>query len=108
MVRSSGLLGPQILKPPAVQSIPDAMLNLLRCPISSESLRLATEAEIQASEHVGGSTCKQGLVSRGGSYFYRVQEGIPLLIPEAAIDLSATKSTLAIEKEAANLRHSAR
>ena len=91
-----------------MESLPEAILNLLRCPISGGSIRMATDEEKQASERLSGRKCDHGLVSGDGMHFYPVQDGIPLLIPEAAIDLSDRKSALAMEKGAANLRHSAR
>ncbi len=69
---------------------------------------MASDAEKQASERVSGKNCDQAMVSADGTYLYPMHEGIPRLIPQAAIDLSATKSTLATEGEDANLRRSAR
>jgi uncharacterized protein YbaR (Trm112 family) len=69
---------------------------------------VATDQERQASERLSGLQYELGLISGDGKHFYPVQDGIPRLIPEAAVDLTATKSALAMGEDAANLRHSAR
>jgi len=92
-----------------VEIIPDTILNLLRCPISFTSLRMASDEERRMSEQVSGKNCEQAVISVDGRHLYPVDDGIPLLIPQTAIDLSSTKkSELATTGQDANLRRSAR
>lgn len=74
------------------------LLDILACPISRQPLalldgaRLATlNAAIAAGgvafgEHTQTEPLRQALISQDGKRLYRVDDGIPVLLPEAALD----------------------
>ena len=75
------------------------MLDLLICPISKERLKPATSEEIQAlnsridkrnvynkSGELLTNRLVQGFMNDSGTFMYPVISGIPLLLPDAAID----------------------
>jgi uncharacterized protein YbaR (Trm112 family) len=56
------------------------LLELLRCPVSGQSLRPATPEELKRAE------CDEALVREDGRVLYPVRNGIPLLVASAAVD----------------------
>lgn len=65
---------------------------------------MASDAEKRISEQVSGKTFDQAVISLDGKHLYPVHAGIPLLIPQAVIDLSGPKSTLDAKPVDANIR----
>lgn len=79
----------------------DWLVDVLRCPISGEKLRAADAAlverlrqQMQNAElfsHKGiplEEPFEGGLVNESATYFYRIADGIPTLLPDEAISLS--------------------
>lgn len=74
------------------------LLDILACPISRQPLalldgaRLATlNAAISAGtlafgEHTQTTPLQQALITQDGKRLYRVDEGIPVLLPEESIE----------------------
>jgi uncharacterized protein YbaR (Trm112 family) len=82
--------------------IDPVLLELLRCPHSGQSLRIASIAELDAiNQKIEASACNDasgepvaltaeaGLVSQDGQWFYAIRDAIPTLIPEEAIRLGS-------------------
>ncbi len=69
---------------------------------------MASDEEKRMSEKVSGKNCDQAVISVDGKHLYPIHAGIPLLVPQAVIELTSTKSALATTGEGANLRRSAR
>ncbi len=80
----------------------DWLLNMIRCPITGQSLELASvdlvtglREQAQAgtlTSHKGLAippAFEGGLVNQSRTYFYRIQDGIPSLLPDEAIALNA-------------------
>ncbi len=78
----------------------DWLLGIIRCPITSQPLQLAgTELveQLRAKASSGNLLSHKGiaiqpgfdggLVDQSQSYFYRIQDGIPSLLPDEAISL---------------------
>lgn len=64
----------------------ETLLALLRCPLSGQPLRLASDEETRSFPALKPG---QGAVIRqDGQVVYRVENGIPVLIPEEAISRS--------------------
>lgn len=74
------------------------LLDILACPLSRQPLalldgaRLATlNAAISAGalafgEHTQTTPLQQALITRDGKRLYRVDEGIPVLLPEESVE----------------------
>lgn len=70
---------------------------------------MASDEERRISEQVSGKNCEQAVISVDGRHLYPIDDGIPLLIPQAVINLSSTKkSELATTGQDVHLRRSAR
>ncbi len=65
----------------------DTFLPRLRCPHSGEALRLASEDD---KKRAGLAMDQPALASDSGVYVYPIIEGIPHLLPDAAIKTSIT------------------
>jgi uncharacterized protein YbaR (Trm112 family) len=63
----------------------DTFLPRLRCPHSGEALRLASDDD---KKRAGLAIEKPALISENGVYVYPIIEGIPHLLPDAAIKTS--------------------
>ncbi|MCC6512181.1 MAG: Trm112 family protein [Pirellulaceae bacterium] len=76
------------------------LLEIIRCPITGQSLRLADDDLVQRfrQQQVTGqlfshkgikieSPLDAGLVNANGSYFYRMADNIPSLLADEAISL---------------------
>lgn len=78
----------------------DWLVEILRCPISGEKLRAADAAEVERLRgqrekgelfsHKGiplEEPFEGGLVNESATYFYRVADDIPTLLPDEAVSL---------------------
>ncbi len=87
--------------PPIAMALDPEFLDRLRCPRTYQRLRLASPAELEAvnrqieagrAENVGGETVAEtlaeGLVPEDGSVVYAVQDGIPVLLIDQALQLT--------------------
>jgi uncharacterized protein YbaR (Trm112 family) len=86
-------------------SFPEWILGVIRCPNSGNTLSLASPDLLSqlADRHVQapilnkiGRTISaiptQGLVSQDGRWFYVIEQGIPCLLPDEAIELEPKSS----------------
>jgi uncharacterized protein YbaR (Trm112 family) len=63
----------------------DDVISLLRCPVTHQPLRLATDAEKSAR---GIPEDEPVLITADGSHVYRTETGLPILV--SAKDVAAT------------------
>ncbi len=81
--------------------MPTWLLDLIRCPITMETLGVATEerterlrAELRAGKlvnRIGASLTvdfQSGLVNESSTWYYPVIDDIPMLVPDEAIAIS--------------------
>lgn len=61
------------------------LLRLLSCPVTQQPLRAATREELKSF----AEGLDEGLIREDGRVLYPVKNGIPLLVPDAAISLTA-------------------
>jgi uncharacterized protein YbaR (Trm112 family) len=63
----------------------DDLLPDLRCPVSQQPLRRATDAELGRStrQHAEGA-----LVTEDGRLLYSIDKGIPVLLPDSGEELA--------------------
>ena len=61
--------------------IDDDLLGILCCPVTHQPLRAALPGELKAF----GSGLTAGLIREDGQVVYPIRNGIPLLLPDAAI-----------------------
>ncbi|HEY2574525.1 MAG TPA: hypothetical protein VGH65_10655 [Verrucomicrobiaceae bacterium] len=59
----------------------DAVIEILRCPVTRQPLRRATETEKRTA---GIPLDEETLITRDGAQFYRALNGFPSLLPPAA------------------------
>jgi uncharacterized protein YbaR (Trm112 family) len=64
-----------------------SLLELICCPVTHQSLRLADEAELVSASASASRPIAEGLVSEDGNVLYPISDGIPLLVPEEGIPL---------------------
>ncbi|MFZ4599525.1 MAG: Trm112 family protein [Terrimicrobiaceae bacterium] len=64
--------------------IDSEFLSLLCCPMTRQELRAATEEELKSFDGV----VSKALIREDGRVVYPVRNGIPMLVPEAAIFLA--------------------
>ena len=74
-------------------------LDILRCPISGQSLKNAPESTVhslQEAQRAGtlrnrdGAACaafEDGLISSDGAHFYPIRGGIPVLLAGEAVEM---------------------
>lgn len=78
----------------------DWLLEIMKCPLSGEKLSAADAATVQrvgAQQRSGQlyshkgllieQTFDAGLVNHSQTYFYRVSDGIPTLLPDEAVSI---------------------
>ena len=61
----------------------DSIVAILRCPVTKQNLRWATEAEKSAK---GLPVAEEALVTVDGSRTYRSQNGILILLPDPQLE----------------------
>lgn len=77
------------------------LLRIIRCPLTSQPLEMASTELVdklreqsqagQLFSHKGIAVDAEfdaGLVDQAHTYFYRIREGIPSLLPDEAVSLS--------------------
>ena len=79
-------------------------MEILRCPISGQSLKNAPESTVNTlreAQRVGtlrnrdGAACEpfeKGLLSSDGAYFYPIRSGIPVLLAGEAVEVRSESS----------------
>lgn len=78
----------------------DWLLNIIRCPITGRALEIASPEMVarlreqaqagQLFSHKGialDQAFEGGLVDQSHAFFYRIQDGIPSLLPDEAVSL---------------------
>ncbi len=82
------------------------LLSILVCPVTRQSLSLLDSARlerlnaqiekdgVQFGEHAQTRALREVLITQDGKRLYRVDDGIPVLLPEEALEV-ATISALA-------------
>ena len=61
----------------------DSIVAILRCPVTKQNLRWATDAEKTAK---GLPVAEEALVTVDGSRTYRSQSGILILLPDSQLE----------------------
>ncbi len=87
-------------------TISDDFLNLLRCPESKQTLHLADDALLSAlNKRIAEGALKTrggdaltrpldaGLVREDGALLYPIEQGIPVMLIEEAIELDAKQAS---------------
>jgi uncharacterized protein YbaR (Trm112 family) len=67
--------------------VDDKLLEILCCPVTHQTLRIADEKELIAASETASRIISEGLVRQDGKILYPISEGIPLLVPEEGIPL---------------------
>ena len=64
----------------------EELLSILRCPVTQQKLRFASVAEKLAHD---ASSDDVALITEDGKYFYRSENGIPILLPPQDLVIDA-------------------
>jgi uncharacterized protein YbaR (Trm112 family) len=72
---------------PETQRVDDELLEILCCPVTHQTLRIADEAELKRASATASRMISEGLVREDGKTLYPIRDGIPLLVPEEGIPL---------------------
>jgi uncharacterized protein YbaR (Trm112 family) len=64
-----------------------ALLELICCPLTHQTLRIAEKAELTRASAQVGRPLAEGLVREDGRILYPISDGIPLLVPEGGIPI---------------------
>jgi uncharacterized protein len=65
-----------------------ALLDILCCPQTHQPLHPANSEEVACANAHRANAIKEGLTREDGKILYPVQNGIPLLVPEAGFPLN--------------------
>lgn len=63
----------------------EELIALLRCPVSGETLELLPAEEAEAIRVRTGDSADAYLAVPDGAWLYPVRNGIPVLLPDAAL-----------------------
>ena len=64
------------------------LLEIICCPTTHQPLRTSTPAELAAAKSATDASFTEGLTREDGLVLYPVRNGIPLLIPEEAVQIA--------------------
>ena len=65
--------------------IPAALLALLRCPLTQQTLAVAPEELLAGSVDRDGRPLEAALIRADGAVVYPIRDGIPVLLAEEAV-----------------------
>lgn len=65
----------------------DALLEILCCPVTRQTLRIADRASLIDASAKAARPIAEGLIREDGRMLYPISNSIPLLIPEEGIPL---------------------
>ncbi len=83
------------------------LLDILACPVTRQPLALLDATRLQAlnaaiaaggvrfGEHAQAEPLREALVTRDGKRVYRVDDGIPVLLPEEGLEASSVEGLAA-------------
>ncbi len=63
------------------------LLEILCCPVTHQTLRIADQATLMSASAKASSLISEGLIREDGKILYPISNGIPLLVPEEGIPL---------------------
>lgn len=83
------------------------LLDILACPVTRQPLALLEadklktlnaaieQGTVRFGEHAQTGPLREALVTRDGKRIYRIDDGIPVLLPEEGLDTSAVSGLAA-------------
>jgi uncharacterized protein YbaR (Trm112 family) len=95
MSKAESVLGPtasipacrSIDLPLDTQRVDDELLEVLCCPVTHQTLRIADQAALMSASAKASRLISEGLIREDGKILYPLSNGIPLLVPEEGIPL---------------------